>query len=230
MPDMSMAQRSPLPLRVGAAVISLVLVALLLPATLAPAAAAAGPSGWEARSVRDADIRGRDEQLASRLPANAKIGYHPETGRVRFISGTPAKPLNKPLSGVAAGNRRLSAADARGKARKFVDNYGSLFGLAEPSTELRVRETARNLTPASGSAPAAGAGLPNATVRFDQVRDGVPVMGGEIVVQLTGDGAVLSAAGEVLPSVSAARTNATVGVPLARTAAARGVALSRMLF
>jgi Zn-dependent metalloprotease len=219
-----MAQRSPLPLRVGAAVISLVFVALLLPAAMAPVAAAADPAGWEARPVRDADVRSRDAALASRLPANAKIGYHPETGRVRFISGTPAKPLNKPLSGVAAGNRRLSGADARSKARKFVDSYGSLFGLADPSAELRVRETERTLAPASGSTPDAGAGLPNATVRFDQVRGGVPVMGGEIVVQLTEDGAVLSAAGEVLPTASAARTKATVGVKHARTAAARWVA------
>jgi hypothetical protein len=49
-------------------------------------------------------------------------------------------------------------------------------------------------------------------------------MGGEIVVQLTADGAVLSATGEVLPSASRARTNATVGVGQARAAAARWVA------
>ncbi len=70
----------------------------------------------------------------------------------------------------------------------------------------------------------AGAGLPNATVRFDQVRAGVPVMGGELVVQLTAEGAVVSAAGEVLPSGSAAVSSATVGLKQARTAAARWVA------
>ena len=222
---MPMAQPSSLPLRVVATVVSLLVVALLLPAAVAPiAVAAAGETGWEARQIRNAEVRKRDRELASRLPATAKIGYHPETGRVRFISGTPGKPLNKALPGVAAGKRKLSAADARGKARKFVDNYGALFGLADPATELRVRATERTLTPASGVAADAGAGLPNATVRFDQQRNGVPVMGGEIVVQLADDGAVLSAAGEALPSSASARTRATVGVGHARTVAARWVA------
>ncbi|MEX1343606.1 MAG: M4 family metallopeptidase [Candidatus Limnocylindrales bacterium] len=221
---MPMAQRSPLPLRVGAAVVSVVFLVLLLPSPLTPVVAAVDERGWEARPIGNADIRARDRQLTSKLPPGARVGYHPETGRVRFISGTPGKPLSEPLSGVAAGNRRLSAADARGKARKFVDRYGSLFGLADPAAELRLRETARNLAPASGSTGAAGAGRPNATVRFDQVRRGVPVMGGEIVVQLTEDGAVLSAAGEVLPSAAGARTQATIGVKQALTAAARWVA------
>lgn len=219
-----MAQRSQLPLRVGAAFVTLILVLLLAPATMAPAVVVAADVGWEARQVRQADLKKRDEGLVSKLPASARIGYHPETGRVRFLSGTPDKPLNKPLAGVATGNRKLTTADARGKARRFVDTYGSLFGLADPSSELRLRETERTLTPASGTAEDAGAGLPNATVRFDQLRRGVPVMGGEIVVQLTEDGAVLSAVGEVLPSGSAARTNAAVGVRHARTAAARWVA------
>ena len=42
--------------------------------------------------------------------------------------------------------------------------------MAEPSSELRLRGAERTLAPASGSREDAGAGLPNATVRFDQVR------------------------------------------------------------
>ena len=61
-------------------------------------------------------------------------------------------------------------------------------------------------------------------MRFDQVRSGVPVMGGELVVQLTDDGEVLSVTGEVLPSTAGARTRATIGVRHARTTAARWLA------
>ncbi len=113
--------------RAGASLLVLTLVALLLPTALAPAVVeAADAAGWQARQIRGASVRARDKALAARLPASSKLGYHPETGRVRFISGTPAKPLSRALAGVAAGKRRLTAADARGRARQFVDDYGAL--------------------------------------------------------------------------------------------------------
>ena len=87
---MPTAQPRPFFHRAGASLMALALLALLLPAALAPATvAAADPAGWEARQVRKADVRARDEALAAKLPATARLGYHPETGRVRFISGTP---------------------------------------------------------------------------------------------------------------------------------------------
>jgi bacillolysin len=222
---MLMAQPRPFLRRAGATFLAATLTALLLPAGLAPASVlAAEPASWEARLVRSADVRPRDRQLVAKLPATARLGYHPETGRIRFISGTPSRPLSRALSGVAAGKRQLTVADARGKARTFVETYGALFGLADPASELRVRGTERNLTTASGASEDAGAGLPNAIVRFDQVRDGVQVLGGELVVQLTEDGEVLSAAGEVLPSSSGVRTNATVSVAQARSVASRWLA------
>ncbi len=213
-----------LPRRVVVATIAVTLMATSLPGLSGSVAVASGERGWEARAVRDSKIKARDQQLAAGLPSTAKLGYHPETGRVRFLSGTPAKPLTGGLPGVAAGKRRLTAADARTKARRFVDRYGALFGLQAPARELQVRRTRRQLAPARGPASAAGAGLPNATVRFGQVRDGVPVMGGEIVVQLTDDGEVLSAAGEVLPSAAAATQKALIGATQARNVAARWVA------
>jgi Zn-dependent metalloprotease len=201
------------------------LVALSLPAASEPLAAAApSEKGWQARQVRTATIKARDRELTQRLPGSTKLGYHPRTGRVRFISGTPARPLSEGLPGVAAGKRTLTAADARTKARRFVDRYGSLFGLTDPSTELRPRATRRSMPPAFGAASDAGAGLPNATVRFEQRRGGVPVMGGEIVVQLSEEGEVLSAAGEILPSATVASARAAVGAAQARSTAARWLA------
>ena len=207
------------------ALISVALLSLLLPAGAVPVAAQAATSeGWQARRVGVADVAARDQQLAGQLPRSAKLGYHPETGRVRFISGTPSTPLSGSLPGVAAGARRLTAADARAKASRFIERYGSLFGLRHPDRELRIRETERHLAPALGVAITAAAGLPNATVRFGQVRSGVEVMGGELVVQLTADGEVLSVAGEVLPSGAKVTTRPRVAAGQAGNVAARWVA------
>ncbi len=156
-------------------------------------------------------------------PGGAKVGYHPETGRVRFISGSSSMPLSAELPGVAAGKRTLAAADARTAARRFVERYGPMFGLRDAARELRVKATERRLAPAAGLASVA-AGRPNATVRFEQVREGVPVMGGEIAVQLSDTGEVLSAAGEVLPSAATTPSAARIGRAAARRAAAAWVA------
>ena len=208
-----------------ALVAAVAVLAVLVPAASGPALAAVeAERSWEARRIRDDAPKGRDRELAQKLPGSAKLGYHPRTGRVRFISGTPAAPLSGGLAGVAAGKRRLSGDDARTKARRFVDRYGDMFGLKDPASELRVRRTQRRLTPAPGLASDAAAGLPNATVRFEQQRGGLPVMGGEIVVQLSKDGEVLSAAGEILPSSKAVAGPAIIGVKRARNVAARWIA------
>ena len=215
----------PRPRQLVALLLALALFVLVLPlASATVSTTSAAEDGWQARQLRKSTIKARDRALAERLPSTARLGYHPETGRVRFLSGVPGTPLRKGLSGVAAGKRVLSVADARGVARKFVDRYGPLFGVTDPARELRTRETRRQLTPSFGVAADAGAGLPNATVRFEQVRDGLPVMGGELVVQLTEDGEVLSAAGEVMPSATATAGQARIGVKQARNVAASWIA------
>ncbi len=213
---------------------AITLLALLLPVSAAPVAAKpADAHDWQARQIRKAGIPDRDRQLADTLPGRARIGYHPGTGRVRFISGTPDRPLATPAAAVSAAGGRFSNASARNEARQFVQRYGQLFGLQAPGRELRVGETRRH----SASLGAPGGGLSAATtaaavredttVRFEQVRDGVAVMGGEIVVQLAADGAVLSAAGEVLPSAAAATTDARVGATAARNTGAAWLARSQ---
>lgn len=207
-------------------VVAITLLALLLPVSAAPVAAQrSDDDGWEARQVRKDGVAPRDRELTATLPGRARVGYHPETGRVRFISGTPARPLTKPAAGVAAGRSQLSNADARGEARRFVDRYGALFGLRAPDRELRVRATRRHAAEPRGQAtgglvPANEAPRRGATVRFQQVRDGVEVMGAEIAVQLSADGDVLSAAGEVLPTDARAATQARITAGQARVLAA----------
>ena len=174
----------------------------LAPAAMAPAVRPPPTPGWEAQAgPRCRRCAARDETLAATLPGTAKLGYHPETGRVRFISGTPSQAASRAPE---RGRRGQPTPDRCGCPRQGPQVRRQLRRALRPWRSRRpscacVAPLAP--WPRPPVAPEdAGAGLPNATVRFDQVRDGVPVMGGEIVVQLTEDGEVLSAAGEVLPS------------------------------
>lgn len=215
-------------------VLATVLLALLVPATATPVAGqGATGGGWEAREVRKGGLAPRDRDLASTLPGRTRLGYHPDTGRVRFISGTPARPLTGGVASAAAGRQRLSGGDARSKAQGFVNRYGELFGLKAPARELRIRDTQRRPALADGRTAARGptiaasgstANSGGATVRFEQVRDGVAVMGGELVVQLSAAGEVISAAGEMLPSAAQATTRARISAAAARSQAATWLA------
>jgi bacillolysin len=199
------------------------LLVLALLAAGAPAEAAEpgrqrpARDGWAAQRLAAATILPRDRALARQLPDRARIAYHPETRRVRLISGTSTAPLSGPAG--ATGQRdRLSASAATAAARRFIDRYADLFGVADPARELRVMGDRTRLAAVSFSRGAAGRA--STSVRFQQQRDGVPVLGGEIVVQLGAMGEVISAAGEALPSGARVRTRARLGSRAARRIAA----------
>ncbi|MBA3421583.1 MAG: hypothetical protein H0U12_06765, partial [Thermoleophilaceae bacterium] len=96
------------------------------------------------------------------------------------------------------------AASAPAAARAFVDENAKAFGLGDATRELRVEETDR-LTKGRSS------------VRLQQLHRGVPVIAGELVVNVDAREDVLSASGEVAPidrldvtpKVSAAAAEAT---------------------
>ena len=207
------------------------LAAVTLLTLIAPAHASAaerrrpGDGDWGARQARRTVVPKRDRELVDRLPGRARLGYHPATGRVRAISGTRARPLER-AAGVAATKQRLSSAGARTAARGFMRDYGRLFGLARPGSELVVKSTRRRTVTAAGvDTTAAGPGSRSTrSVRFSQRRDGVPVMGGEIIVRLSDAGDVLSARGEVLPSGARAPATATIALGEARSTAAKWLA------
>lgn len=197
----------------------LLLVGHVLPRDFASVTAADGsPRDWRARAIDRAQLRPSDRSLLASLPGSTRIGYHPETRRVRFLSASPGRPLTAALPAVASGRRRLTLDVARARASRFVERYGELFGLAAAGRELRPTVVRRYAQPASARAARARAAKDTAasgatsgpatpfsmTVRFDQVRAGVPVMGGQIVVQLSDRGEVISAAGEIMPSTSSA--------------------------
>lgn len=107
---------------------------------------------------------------------DAQIVRDEETGRVRFMSAG-STPLFSPPGSAGA----LKSTDV---AFEFLKTIGSGFGLSDPANELTVmtaqqEEDGREF------------------LRLQQRYQGVPVVGGELIIQLNPDGAVLSAAGEV---------------------------------
>ena len=107
----------------------------------------------------------------------ARIALRPETGAATFAGGSVDSPLQPAVGGTP------SVA-----ARQFIDHYGPMFGVAKPATDLTEMSTFE-------------AGSRVTAVRFQQRYQGVPVLAGEIAVQIGSDGSVLSTSGEALPDV-----------------------------
>ena len=112
------------------------------------------------------------------LGPRARVAIQQATGRVRFIGSAPGRPIARPR-GVRP------SAPPRTIARAFLDRHGGAFGIRDQQRELRVTSSRR--TPAGRS-----------VVRFQQEHQGVPVLGGELVVNLDARGNVMSAGGEAL--------------------------------
>ncbi len=117
-------------------------------------------------------------ELEAATGGSAEIAYHSATGKARYIG----MANDQPVAAAAA-----SSAPAEELARGFLARYGSLFGLTDQGSELR----------ATASQEREGGGK---TVRFQQVSQGVPVLAGELVVNMDAAGNVVAASGEVLPS------------------------------
>ena len=150
---------------------ALAIVVSLVTASLAGAGSAAA-------AVRP-NVAGAS-QTAAALAAELRMVGGPATTVTRrlgtpfvnFVGGRTDRPLTPP-----------SGDDASKTARDFVDRYGPAFGVASPRTALR--EDRR------------GTGRVGEVVRFRQRVGGVPVLAGELAVQVGADGAVVSTTGEV---------------------------------
>ncbi len=153
-------------------------------------------------SPTDADLIG---QLQQETGGQVRISYHAGTGKVRFIGTDLERPIARPV-GVAA------EATPEQAARQFLASYGQLFGLRDPAEELAVmRERA--------------ADQGRSFVRFQQTHRGIPVLGGELIVQMDEAKNVISANGEVLPDLEL-NVVPTVGAEAARQRALALVAKS----
>jgi bacillolysin len=176
---------------------------LLALAALAPASTPA-----DADAQREAPLA---RSLERQLGPGAEVDLSSETGRVGFIGVDRADAIAEPAA------RR--AASPTAAARAFLRRHAGALGLG-PDAALRAR----------GVLPTARAG---SAVRLRQLYLGLPVLGGEFVVNLTADQAVLSAAGEASPvhsldTVPATSASAAMGEALSATARAHATTVSRL--
>ncbi|MEJ2745135.1 MAG: hypothetical protein P8123_05540, partial [bacterium] len=131
---------------------------------------------WAADNTLLTDLRGG-------AGGNAKISHHAKTGMVRFFSADKQRPPT---------TKEALPANAAPEAvsRAFLKEYGSLFGVKSQAEELKVMRVR-------------SAGGDRSFVRFQQHHKGVPVLGGEMVVQTDKKRNVVSANGEIAPAISA---------------------------
>jgi bacillolysin len=107
------------------------------------------------------------------------LAYHSETGKVRFLSVAQDQAL-EPTHKLSPNPSVIES------ARGFASEYASLFGL-DDADNLRVLRAER----------AAGRHY----LRFQQTHQGIPILGGELIVQLNARQQLLSMQGELLPDL-----------------------------
>ncbi|MCZ7552218.1 MAG: hypothetical protein B6D39_10230 [Anaerolineae bacterium UTCFX2] len=122
-----------------------------------------------------------DGLAAPGLQTDLQIEYHAVTGKARLLTTRSGARLPQSQTfgpGVAPEQAALG----------FLAEYGSLFGLREPPRELNVMKSSQ-------------AQDGRTLLRFQQVYQGVPVMGGELIVQLDRGRGVRSVSGEIQPDL-----------------------------
>ena len=175
----------------------LLLLALIALALLLPGAAAAqNQNGAQQPTTGERELL---DQLG-----DARTYRNDATGKVNLIGAASRQDaINRPAD--------LSAnASPVAAARAHLSKYGALFGLRNQAQELRSEE-------------ADEAEQGRSVVHFQQVYQDVPVLGGELNVQLTDANELLVANGEVLPGVSL-DTNPDVSAGEARETALTKIA------
>ncbi len=113
------------------------------------------------------------------LPEDFHLERHSGTGMVRLLISKSGRALPQP------GNLSADTSPVEA-AHSFLDVYGKLFGLHESRQQLQVM---RQLTLEDG----------RDFVRFQQLHQGIPILGAEMIVQLDQAKNVRSVQGEMLP-------------------------------
>jgi len=121
------------------------------------------------------------QTLQALSSGKVEIDYNNETGLTRSVRTTLRYPIEQDLSFFD----RLQVDEP---AKSFLAKYGSLFGVSNPEEELALMKVDSSSDE-------------HTFVRFQQVYDGIPVLGGEIIVQTISNGYFLSANGEILPNI-----------------------------
>lgn len=108
--------------------------------------------------------------------------YNTETGRITLITGADHKPIS-----VLGTNQLDLTPEAQSMA--LVQHFASEFGLTNPPEELQLSKIDQ---------PSAD----RVVSKYQQVYQGVPVMAGELIVNASKTGELLSMNGEVSPGLS----------------------------
>lgn len=121
-------------------------------------------------------------QLSQQTATDTRVSYHRETGLLRFLGASPEAPIKQPT--------QLGKSVSReGAARAFLQTYGQLFGVENQREQLK---TMREEIEENG----------RSTLRFQQHHQGVPVIAGELIVQLAANKDVIAISGELLPNIT----------------------------
>lgn len=124
---------------------------------------------------------GAKDLLADLAQKGARVSMNTQTSMVGFIGADQASAV-QPATPIAG----LQAPDA---AMVFLNEYGTLFGLKDPASELRTMK--QRALPDGRS-----------MVRYQQLHRGVPVLAGELIVNMDARGNLLSLGGEVSPKLA----------------------------
>lgn len=171
---------------------SLLLVALLMTSGVATLDLASASAAEGETALHLAGLRATS-------PEPVQVVAHEATDAVRLVGAAAGATLGRP-AGVGPSDPPEDA------ARAFLRTHQQAFGLDDADHQLRHEATDL----AVGSAGEA--------VRFQQLHEGVPVLGGQLVVRTDGDNQLLSVAGETLPEIDldvTAETSAERAVELA---------------
>lgn len=144
---------------------------------------------------------GSRQDLQARSGQGARFATHEQTGALRFFGSARGRAAARP-SDISRDSTPASA------ARGWMSRFGGLFGLDPRGHGLHVERTQAD---AQGS-----------IVRMRQTVQGLPVIGGELVVVLDPENNLLSVNGETSPA-TAATTDPPVTAEQAAAAAVRRV-------
>jgi len=105
------------------------------------------------------------------------------TGKVRFIGSDLSNAIVHPSS------FDINSATSEDSARQFLSDYGSYLGIKNENSELSLIYS-KNLNDG------------RSVVRMQQEYDGVPVFGGEMIVQMNSEKSIISVGSKIMPDLN----------------------------
>jgi len=121
-------------------------------------------------------------QLRQLSGGKVEMNTQAKTGKVRYIGVNPWEAITQP-------SFLPPQASPEEAARGFLSVYGPLLGLRDQAWELKVIRTKKTDRQRS-------------FVRFQQVHSGIPIFGGEMIIQTDSYNNIISAHSKILPDLS----------------------------